>query len=263
MAVSEEEKRIAKLYSLGYTLSAYAPRAMESLIKHNPDNEQVKIMKIGRDHHQFNANIPRKEYSTEYRNGFFNGRTVIEHTPGLYDSLMRSKSHSKDYKKGLEAAKTEWEILSIQTKMREEPKAPARDLKNDDTYLKGFNTGYRLAEGYGGTLTQAARMGDQYAKFTEGLKAGREQYQFDLKELREKSPDARLFPDDPQTSHYVEALMKHKATELNNISESQLKAIERNDGFKDVQPPKWLQKKTEDKATPQPDKKRDKDIDRD
>lgn len=263
MAVTEEERRIAKLYSLGYTLSAYAPRIMESIIKHNPKNEYAKIMQIGRDHYQFNANIPRKDYSREFKNGFHNGRSVVEHSPGLFDNLMRSKSLSKDYKKGLEAAKTEWEVANIQQRIKQEPKAPEKDLRTDETFLKGFNVGYRLAEGYNASLNHASRMNDKYAKFTEGIKAGQKQYEFDLVQLKEKNPNARLFPDDPHTSHYVDALKSHKVRELNDISESQLRAIDQSDSFKDVGDPPWLQKKGQDKANQQPAKTKSKDIDRD
>ncbi|TFF37271.1 hypothetical protein [Mucilaginibacter psychrotolerans] len=152
MALTEEEKRMVKGYNAGYMLSIYEPRLIEQIIRNNPNNDFVLAMRVGRDYHHFNVNMPRKDQSKEFRNGFFNGRTLAQHSPQMIDNLLTGKGLHKDYKKGLEAARKENQVMSIQEKMKQEPKTPKKDLRNDQNFQKGFNVGYRLAEGHGHIL---------------------------------------------------------------------------------------------------------------
>ncbi|MXV16905.1 hypothetical protein [Hufsiella ginkgonis] len=128
MALTEEEKKIARAYNIGYTLSNYEPRLLNKIIKDNPKNDFVRAMQVGRDHQEFHANIPRKDYTREFKNGFYNGRTLAEHDPSMINRLVMTKYLNKDYKKGLEAAQTEYAIKSIQEKMKEGSKSTDKDF---------------------------------------------------------------------------------------------------------------------------------------
>ncbi len=263
MALTDDEKKMTRGYNIGYMLSTYEPRILAEVIRRNRENEFVKAMQVGRDHQEFHANIPRNDYTREFKNGFYNGRTLAEHSPELIDRLMTTKGLAKDYKRGLESAQKEHTVRAIQKKMNRVPKAPPGELGKDETFQKGFNAGYRLSEGYGPALNYAHSTNKAYSKFVDGIKAGKEQYHYDLAALREKDPNARIFAADPQHSKYENAVVEHKVITLNDISNEQLRAIERDKGFDNLPLPKRLQDKTPSKGINNPDKDKDKDIDLD
>jgi hypothetical protein len=263
MRLTNEEKKLARAYNIGYTLSTYEPRLLDKFIKSNPNNEFVKAMQVGRDHQEFHAGIPRKDYNREFKNGFYNGRTLAEHDPAMIDRLVETKGLNQDYKKGLESARKEYSIRSIQQKVNEEPKAPAKELRHDESFQKGFNTGYRFAGRQAFIIDYSKNANERYGRYLDGMKAGKAQYDHDLSKLKEKDPEATIFKDGPKTSIYVDALADHKIMAMDDISGKQHKLVERKEAFQDVPIPKWLQKKEPDKADRPSQKNRDKGIDHD
>ena len=259
MALTDEEKKLARAYNVGYLMSTYEPRLLETIIKQNPKNEFVKGMQVGRDHREFNANIPGK-YSREFKNGFFNGRTLAEHQPGMIERLTKSKGLNKDYKAGLESARKEYEVLSIQKKMNKEPKVPSKDLRRDESYQRGFNVGYRFAEKQAFVIEYSKTAHERYGKYLDGMKAGVEQYNHDIEKLKVKNPDAKIFSNDPSKSQYEDALLDHKIMAMDDVSRGQHKLVDRKESF-DTPAPKWLDERTPDKDTQEPEK--DIDIDKD
>jgi hypothetical protein len=263
MAVTDEEKRLARAYNIGYTLSSYEPRLLDKMIKSNPNNEFVKAMQVGRDHHQFHAGIPRKDLNREFKNGYYNGRTLAEHDPEMINRLKGTKGINKNYKNGLEAAQKEYAIRSIQQKINEEPKVPAKELRRDESFQKGFNIGYRFAGRTPMVINYSKHANERYGKYLDGMQAGKAQYDHDLGKLREKNPNAQIFKDDPQTSVFVNELTDHKIIAMDEISGKQHKVIERRDSFQNVPAPKWLNKKEQPKIEPALQKKLDKGLDMD
>lgn len=120
MAISEEEKRIARAYNVGYVLSAYEPKLLEQIIKNNKNNEFVKIMDTAREHQEFHRGIPKKEFTQDYKNGYYNAHSLSQHEPELLDRMISSKSMGKDYTEGLTAGKKEYKIRQSMTRMRDE-----------------------------------------------------------------------------------------------------------------------------------------------
>jgi hypothetical protein len=57
MALTDDDKKLARAYNVGYLLSTYEPRLLDKIVKDNPKNEFVKAMQVGRDHREFHANI--------------------------------------------------------------------------------------------------------------------------------------------------------------------------------------------------------------
>jgi hypothetical protein len=169
-------------------------------------------MAIGRDHHEFHANIPRKDYSREFKNGFYNGRTLAEHNPELITQLISDKGGNKDYKKGLESARKEYQIKGIHQKMSHEQQTKVNVLKADDNYKKGFNIGYKLAQGYGKVLTHAQKSSEKYAAFALGLQLGVKQYELDITAAKEKSaiPVPKWLKDDPYKPNNGHGIEKSK-----------------------------------------------------
>jgi hypothetical protein len=263
MSLTVDEKRTARAYNIGYLMSVYEPQLLENIIKRNPNNEFIKAMQLGRDYNEFHTNVPRKDYNREFKNGFYNGRALVENSPEIIERLITTKGLNKDYKKGLESAKKEFTIQSIYKKMNEQPKAPKEDLRNDANFKKGFNVGYLLADEYGSTLNHAKSMNEKYSKFIDGVTAGKEQYNFDLAEIQEKDPKGRVFSEDAKRTTYESATIESKVGELGDISSDQLRAIERQKGFENAPAPKWLQKKSQEKESKTPQKQKGKDIDHD
>lgn len=120
MALTEQEKKTMKAYNIGYTLSIYEPKLLDNIIRNNPDNEFVRAMQTGRDHHEFHAGIPRKDHTRDFKNGYYNGRTLAEFSPEVMDRMLKSDGVSKDFKNGLTAAKTEFSIKEIKAKAAQE-----------------------------------------------------------------------------------------------------------------------------------------------
>lgn len=263
MALSEEEKKIAKAYNIGYLMSTYEPRLLADIIRRNPTNEFVKSMQIGRDHQEFSANIPRKDYSPAFKNGFYNGRTLAEHNPQLINKIMNSKGINKDYKKGLESARKEYAIKGIQQKINQEPKAPVKEQAKDKDYQKGFNIGYRLSENYASVIGHAQRLNDKYATFLQGMQSGIKQYDHDLSLAKEKDGVERLFPDDLTANKFEDAVVRDAAIRLSDISNSQMRSIEHQQKFDNVPVPKWLKEnpyKSTDGRSPDKGKDKGKNI---
>jgi hypothetical protein len=229
---------------------------MDQIIKNNPKNEFVKAMQTGRDHHHFNVNIPRKDYSQEFKNGFFNGRTLAEHDPKMIDNLLSGKGLHKDYKKGIEAAKKEHEILSIQERLKKEPKTPDKELRNDENYTKGFNVGYRLGGDRPFLSDYLKGANKRYGKYLDGMKLGQEQHHYDLDKLRQKEPDATLFPDDPKSSVFARALTEHKTMTMNEVAQRQYNTLNAKETLHELKTPEWLAKKaiSKEKDHPKMDK---------
>lgn len=265
MILTEDEKKIAKAYNIGYILSVHEPRLLDQIIRRNPNNDFVKSMRIGRDHREFYANIPRKDYSPDFKNGFYNGRSLAEHNPELVERLLKSKGVSKDYKRGIESAKKEFAIRSIQQKMNQEPKTPSHELRHDEHFQKGFNIGYRLGGDKPFLLNYLKNANEKYSKYLEGMQLGQEQHNYDLAKLREKDPEATLYPNDTVNSAYVQAIIEHKISTLDEVSQKQNNILHQKNTFDDVPTPKWLEKKTSDKVRKEPekDKAKNKDIDLD
>lgn len=251
MILTEAERRMFKAYNIGYLLSQHEPALIDKIIKGNPKSDFVKMMAVGRDHHHFNANIPRKDHSPQFRNGFHNGRTLAEHQPGMIERLIDGKGFHKDYKRGLEAAQKEYEIGLIGKKLNEMPKVPAKHLRKDEQFQKGFNVGYRLSENHSYVFDAAQSVNEQYTKFLDGINSGRKQYAFDLAHLQEKEPGAKLFPDDRHANRLERVVHEHKANAIRDVKNKQIEGMERTDGFENVNLPKWLQKRQPGKNSDQ------------
>jgi len=264
MAVSEEEKRLARAYNMGYLINTYEPRLMQEIIKHNPKNEFVKAMQVGRDQQEFDVGIPRKDQSLQFKNGYSNGRTLAEHKPETLQRILQSKGLNKDYVRGLSSALQEYKIRDIQKRMNQEPKAPKQDLRQDVSFKRGFNTGYRSPD-MAVMVGHSKLLNEKYTKYLDGMKAGIEQHNHDLAKLREKDPEARLFPDDPQTAEHVNSIADHKIIVLDDISSKQGRIINMKETFSDVPPPKWMQEKepANDQGDNAKEKSKNKKIDLD
>jgi hypothetical protein len=176
----------------------------------------------------------------------------------MIDRLIAGKGLSKDYKRGLEAAQKEFLIEEIGKKIDAIPKTPAKDLRTDEHFQKGFNIGYRLAENHGYALNVPQTVNKEYSTFLEGVKMGKQQYEYDLAELHEKDPNGRIFPEDPHTSQYQKALFDQKLATISDVTKGQINAMERNKAFTDVPAPKWLQKKETRKEATGPGKNKNK-----
>lgn len=120
MAISEEEKRIIRAYNTGYTLSAYEPKLLEQIIKNNKNNEFVKVMDTARQHQEFHRGIPKKEFTRDYKNGYYNSQTLSQHEPELLDRMIASKNMGKDYTEGMKAGKQEYKIRQSMEGMKQE-----------------------------------------------------------------------------------------------------------------------------------------------
>ena len=131
MAITQEEKEIARAYNVGYVLSTYEPRLLEQIIKNNKDNEFVRTMTIAKDHHEFNIGLPRKDFTTDYKNGFFNARTLAEHEPELLDKMIASKDLDKDFVNGLKAGKKEYKVRETMARMKQEREIREIDRERD------------------------------------------------------------------------------------------------------------------------------------
>lgn len=129
---TEEEKRIARDYNIGYTLSQYEPKLLEKIIAGNKTNEFVKTMAIAKDHHEFNVGIPKKEFNRQYKNGYQNARALAQNEPDLLDRLIASNDKNGDFRKGLEAGKKEYQIRDTMQRMKaERDQAQQLDLSKD------------------------------------------------------------------------------------------------------------------------------------
>ena len=132
MATTEEEKKIARAYNVGMILSTYEPRLLEKIIKSSKDNEFVKVMAIAKEHDEFLKNIPKKEFSNEYKNGFNNARFLAEHEPELLDNIIVTKNAHNDFINGLKAGKKEYQIKELQReKELQEKTIEAQQLLSD------------------------------------------------------------------------------------------------------------------------------------
>jgi hypothetical protein len=179
----------------------------------------------------------------------------------MIERLTNSKGLSKDYKAGLAAAKKEYDVLAIQKKMAKEPKAPPQELRKDESFKKGFNIGYRLADQKGFAIENSKTTNERYSKYLDGMKAGALQHNYDLEKLQEKHPNAKLFANDPKTAPYEAALLDHKVTAMDDISREQYGLLDKKEAYPASSSPKWMDDRTSDKTTPEPDK--DMDLDRD
>lgn len=117
---TDQEKKIARAYNIGYALSVHEPKLLEKIIRQNPGNEFVKAMAVAKDHHEYAAGIPRKDHTREFKNGFRNARTLAEHDPELIKKLIASKDTNKEYKAGLEAGQREYAIRETMKRMQRE-----------------------------------------------------------------------------------------------------------------------------------------------
>ncbi|MFD1258118.1 hypothetical protein ACFQ3S_15020 [Mucilaginibacter terrae] len=120
MAISEEEKRIARAYNAGYVLSAYEPKLLEQIIRNNKNNEFVKVMDTAREHQEFHRGIPKKEFTQAYKNGYRNAQALCQHEPELLERMLNSQGMGKDYTDGLNAGKKEYKIRQSMSRMKQE-----------------------------------------------------------------------------------------------------------------------------------------------
>lgn len=265
MPLSEEEKRMVRAYNIGYELSTYEPKMLEKIIKANKNNEFVKMMRIGRDHREFHANIPRKDYTPEFKNGFYNGRTLAENNPKLLDRLETAKGVTKDYRAGMAAAKQEYALMQIKDRMKAERENPKESNSLSANYSKGFNVGYRLSKSYKPAINYAVENSREYSQFAQGLNAGMKQYDADLTMVRKKDSRGKLFPDHDDLQLKDQKPIEEIVNRLYDTADSQLKSLNRNKPFGDVNMPKWMQDKAQEKTPPSPekDKIKDKGLDHD
>jgi len=178
MAINEDEKRIARAYNIGYLLAKYEPELLSQLAKNNKRNEFVKVMSTARDHYDFNNNEKRKDFTPEYKNGFYNAKSLIENNPKLLDRLIATKGFNKDYLGGMEAGKKEYELRKATEKVKNEPKPVATEYKPD--YLRGFNVGYQLSSRHGDVLKLAIDTQRRWSPYIQGIQAGQKHYYDDL-----------------------------------------------------------------------------------
>ncbi|OOQ62186.1 hypothetical protein [Mucilaginibacter pedocola] len=131
MAASEEEKRIARAYNVGTILSIYEPKLLEQIIRNNKNNAFVRTMAIAKDHNEFSQGIPRKDFNTEYKNGFNNAHALSKQDPKLLDKMLSSKELHNDFKRGLADGKHEYKIRESMNRMKEEREAKQRNIDKD------------------------------------------------------------------------------------------------------------------------------------
>jgi hypothetical protein len=97
----------------------------------------MKLSDIGygdKDHHEFNINLPKKQFTREYKNGFHNARSLSEHDPQLLDKMIASKDLNKDFVKGMEAGKKEYKVRQTMERMKQERELRERDRSIDRDY---------------------------------------------------------------------------------------------------------------------------------
>lgn len=128
---TEEEKKIARAYNVGFTLSMYDPKLLEQIIKRNPKNDFVKIMEVAKNHHEVQVNIPKKELSREYKNGYFNAQSLSANNPELLDKMINTNTSNKDFARGLKDGKKEYQVRQTMKRIQHEREGKQRDLNRD------------------------------------------------------------------------------------------------------------------------------------
>lgn len=253
MALTEYEKRLARAYNIGTLLSMYEPRLLESIIRHNPGNEFVQLMQIGKDHREFNLNIPRKDYTSRFKNGVFNGRMLAQSDPKALEKVIKAKGVGQEYRKGLQYALQEHSMGDIKRRMKDTEKV-ATLQKKDATFQKGFNVGYRLGKGFQSVVKEAAKGSSDYASYTTGLQAGLDQYNYDIAILRNKDRNAQIFPETNSLPQKERQKISDTVNRIYDVVDSQDKALRSQIGFDKPNLPDWLIRNAPSANHPESDK---------
>lgn len=225
---SEEEQRIARAYNAGHTLALYEPKLLEAIIKSNRNNEFVKIMSAAKDHQEFYQNIPRKDFTREYKNGFRNARALVENDPKLLDQLLSTEKLPEDYLKGLEAGKAEFQLKQVRDKVKNEPKPVPPEHKPD--FTRGFNDGYRLSVNHTEIVNYAVDTQKRWSPYIKGLQAGQQQYAKEVEAGLTKKDVAAIDVNSPEISDETYNKIRNKVEGLKENSEGKLDYLENTEG---------------------------------
>ncbi|HVW96118.1 MAG TPA: hypothetical protein VHA56_09140 [Mucilaginibacter sp.] len=266
--VSEEEQRILRAYNAGHVLAMYEPKILESIIKSNRNNEFVRIMRAAKDHQEFYQNIPRKDFTREYKNGFSNARAIIENDPKLLDQLLSTKKLHKDYLRGLEAGKAEYHLKKIRDRVKNQIKPVSAEYKPD--FTRGFNDGYRLSVNHIEIVNFAIDAQKRWSPYIRGLQAGQQQYAKEVEAELTKKDIAAIDVNNPEISDEAYNKIRNKVEGLKENSEGKLdylEASERRDIAKDAEDtdkptkplPGWLKNDRFGGTDAQPDIPKNKD----
>lgn len=267
---SEEEKRIARAYNAGHVLAMYEPKLLEKIVKSNKENEFVKIMGAAKDHQEFYQNIPRNDFTREYKNGFSNAKALIENDPRLLDQLLSTKKLPNDYLKGLEAGKMQHHFSQVKDKVKNEPKPVQKEQKRD--FARGFNDGYRLSVNHIEIINHAVDTQKRWSPYIRGLQAGQQQYTKEVEAGLTKKDVAAIDVNNPQISdeaygrirNKVEGLKENSEMKLNILNEPESPGTQKDvaGAEKSTAPlPGWLKNDRFSKTTDEMDKKMDKGKD--